>query len=170
MASVAMDAAKAASDGVLAPKALLRERGVDADEADLGRERGEAGSVIHAGEVWSACRGSACTPFGLALSGDAPHRSRAIRRLGAPFTVVTCSTSPDLTRSRERGTWVLPPREEISSMCYERYPQRRREADESHEMWHDFEHTRPVADPDAPPEVTDPERPDAQKEVAIAER
>ena len=55
-------------------------------------------------------------------------------------------------------------------MCYERYLRRRREADESHEMWHDFEQTRPVADPDGPPEVTEPERTDAQEEIAIAER
>jgi hypothetical protein len=55
-------------------------------------------------------------------------------------------------------------------MCHERYPRRRREADESHEMWHDFEQTRPVADADRPPEVTEPERTDAQEEIAIAER
>jgi hypothetical protein len=64
----------------------------------------------------------------------------------------------------------FPVREEVSSMCYERYLRRRREADESHEMWHDFEQTRPVADPDGPPEVTEPERTEAQEEIAIAER
>jgi hypothetical protein len=47
---------------------------------------------------------------------------------------------------------------------------RRREADESHEMWHDFKQTRPVAVPDAPPEVTEPERTEAHEEIAIAER
>ena len=55
-------------------------------------------------------------------------------------------------------------------MCYERYPRRRREADESHEMWQDFEQTCPVADPDAPLEVTEPERTEAQEQIAIAER
>ena len=55
-------------------------------------------------------------------------------------------------------------------MRYERYLRFRREADESHEMWHDFEQTRPVADADRPPEVTEPERTDAQEEIAIAER
>jgi hypothetical protein len=55
-------------------------------------------------------------------------------------------------------------------MCHERYLRRRREADESHEMWHDFEQPRRVADPDARPEVTEPERTEAQEEIAIAER
>jgi hypothetical protein len=55
-------------------------------------------------------------------------------------------------------------------MCYERYLRRRWEADESREIWHDFEQTLPVADPDEPPEVTEPERADAQEEIAIAER
>jgi hypothetical protein len=62
------------------------------------------------------------------------------------------------------------PREEVATMCHERYPRRRREADESHEMWHDFEQTRAVADADRPPEVTEPERTDVQEEIAIAER
>jgi hypothetical protein len=55
-------------------------------------------------------------------------------------------------------------------MCYERYLRRRREADESREIWHDFKQTRPVADPDGPPEVTEPEHTDAREEIAIAER
>ena len=62
-------------------------------------------------------------------------------------------------------------------MCYERYLRRRREADESHEMWHAFEQTRPrlqqtrpAADPDASPELTKPERTEAQQEIAIVER
>ena len=55
-------------------------------------------------------------------------------------------------------------------MCYERYLRRRREADESQEMWHDFEQTRPVAEPDEPPKVTEPEHTEAQEEIAIAER
>ena len=53
-------------------------------------------------------------------------------------------------------------------MCHERYLRHRREADEHREIWHDFEQTRPVADPDEPPEVTEPERTEAQQEIAIA--
>jgi hypothetical protein len=63
-----------------------------------------------------------------------------------------------------------PTREEVSSMCYERYLRRRREANESHDMWRDFEHAGPVADPDRPPEVTEPERTEAQEQIATAER
>jgi hypothetical protein len=55
-------------------------------------------------------------------------------------------------------------------MCYERYLRRRRETDESREMWNDFEQTRPAANPDASPELTKPERTEAQQEIAIAER
>ena len=55
-------------------------------------------------------------------------------------------------------------------MCYERYLRRRREADESQAMWHDFEQTRPVAEPDEPPKVTEPEHTEAQEEIAIGER
>jgi hypothetical protein len=55
-------------------------------------------------------------------------------------------------------------------MCYERHLRRRREEDESREIWHDFEQTRPVADPDRPPEVTEPEPTDVREEIAIAER
>ena len=55
-------------------------------------------------------------------------------------------------------------------MCYERHLRRRREADESREIWQDFEQTRPVADPARPPEVTEPERSDVREEIAIAER
>jgi predicted enzyme related to lactoylglutathione lyase len=36
----------------------------------LERVHGLGGSVIHAGEVWSVCRDSEGTPFGLALSAD----------------------------------------------------------------------------------------------------
>ena len=55
-------------------------------------------------------------------------------------------------------------------MCYERHVRRRREADESREIWHDFEKTRPVADPDLLPEATEPERTDVREEIATAER
>jgi hypothetical protein len=60
-------------------------------------------------------------------------------------------------------------REEVSSMCYERYLRRRREADESREIWRDFSETRPIDDPE-PPEVTEPERADASEEIATADR
>jgi hypothetical protein len=48
-------------------------------------------------------------------------------------------------------------------MCYERYMKRRRqEADESREIWHEFQRTTPISDPEPPevpgPEVTEPER------------
>jgi hypothetical protein len=95
---------------------------------------------------------------------------RAIPAIGARVTVITCPTVRDLTRSLERGIWAPHLEEEVSSMCYERYLRRRREADESHEMWHDFERTRPVVDPDGPPQVTEPERTEAQEEIAVAER
>ena len=36
-------------------------------------------------------------------------------------------------------------------MCHERWMQRRRtEADESRELWRDFDRTRPVTEPEAP--------------------
>ena len=54
-------------------------------------------------------------------------------------------------------------------MCYERYLRRRREADESHELWRDFAETRPVDDPQ-PREVTEPERAEAREEVGSADR
>ena len=62
-----------------------------------------------------------------------------------------------------------PSREEVSSMCYERYLRRRRETDESREMWRDFTETRPIDDPE-PPEVTEPEHAEAREEVTSAER
>jgi hypothetical protein len=71
-----------------------------------------------------------------------------------------------LTRSRERGTSGFP----TSRGGLERHLGRRREEDESREIWHDFEQTRPVADPDRPPEVTEPEPTDVREEIAIAER
>ena len=40
----------------------------------------------------------------------------------------------------------------------------------SRERWYDFEQTRPVADPERPPEVTEPERADVREEIAIAGR
>jgi hypothetical protein len=47
-------------------------------------------------------------------------------------------------------------------MCYERYERRRRrEADESRAMWHDFDRTTPISDPE-PREVTEPEVAEAE--------
>ena len=50
-------------------------------------------------------------------------------------------------------------------MCYERYLRRRREAEESQGMWQDFERTRPIADPEPPPDVTEPEPTEAHEEI-----
>jgi hypothetical protein len=54
-------------------------------------------------------------------------------------------------------------------MCYERYLRRRREADESREIWRDFVEARPIDDPE-PREVTEPERAEAPAELATADR
>ena len=52
-------------------------------------------------------------------------------------------------------------------MCYERYLRRpHKESEESHELWQDFERTRPVADPEPPAEVTDTERAETSAEMA----
>jgi hypothetical protein len=55
-------------------------------------------------------------------------------------------------------------------MCYERYWRRRRQAAESQSIWQDFEQTRPVAEPEPPPDVTTPEPTEAREEVAVPER
>jgi hypothetical protein len=57
-------------------------------------------------------------------------------------------------------------------MCHERYLRRRREADESREIWRDFESTQPVGDPEAPqPEAaTEQEATEASEAIAISER
>jgi hypothetical protein len=56
-------------------------------------------------------------------------------------------------------------------MCYERYLRRRRQADESQSIWPEFDQTRPIADPEPPPDVTAPEPTEAsEKEVALSER
>jgi hypothetical protein len=55
-------------------------------------------------------------------------------------------------------------------MCYERYLRRRREADESREIWQDFERTRPVGDPEPREEVTDPEPTEARETTGVTER
>jgi hypothetical protein len=55
-------------------------------------------------------------------------------------------------------------------MCHEYYLRRRREADESQEVWRDFERTRPVSDPEPTVEVTEPEPAEAREAVVTSER
>jgi hypothetical protein len=58
-------------------------------------------------------------------------------------------------------------------MCYGRYRQYRREADEeSRRIWADFERSTPVVDPgdDRDDEVPGPERTEASEEVATPDR
>ena len=65
----------------------------------------------------------------------------------------------------------IPLEEEVSSMCYERYPRRRREeSDESRELWEEFERTRPLAGPEPPAEVTEAESTETAEELASSER
>lgn len=57
-------------------------------------------------------------------------------------------------------------------MCYERYTRRRRqEAEQSREIWHEFESTTPISDP-APPEVREPEvtEPERAEQATPSER
>jgi hypothetical protein len=54
-------------------------------------------------------------------------------------------------------------------MCFEYYERRRREADESRQLWRDFERTEPVREPELPDEPT--ESPvEAREDVATVER
>ena len=55
-------------------------------------------------------------------------------------------------------------------MCHERWLRRHREADESQNLWQDFERTRPIADPDVPPDTSAPEPTEAQEEFTLPER
>ena len=55
-------------------------------------------------------------------------------------------------------------------MCYERWERRRREADESREMWRDFSRTTPVREPEPPDEVTEREPTEARETVTAPER
>ena len=59
-------------------------------------------------------------------------------------------------------------------MCHERHLWRRRreKAEQNHELWEDFERTRPIADPDPEPrtEVTEAEPAEAREEMTTAER
>ena len=55
-------------------------------------------------------------------------------------------------------------------MCHERYLRRRKEADESRELWQDFERTTPIADPEPRTEVTESEPTEAREELTTSER
>jgi hypothetical protein len=55
-------------------------------------------------------------------------------------------------------------------MCNERYLRRRREADESREMWQDFGRAEPIADPEPPDEVTERERTEAREAIGTPEQ
>jgi hypothetical protein len=55
-------------------------------------------------------------------------------------------------------------------MCHEWYERRRREADESREMWRDFGRTEPVRDPEARDEVTEGEPTEVREAVVAPER
>ena len=61
-------------------------------------------------------------------------------------------------------------REEVSSMCYERYQwRRRREEEESSEIWEEFERTTSISEPE-PREVTEPESAEPERATAISDR
>jgi hypothetical protein len=55
-------------------------------------------------------------------------------------------------------------------MCYERYLRRRREADESWEIWRDFERTRTVSDAEPREEAAEPEPSEVREAIAGTER
>jgi hypothetical protein len=55
-------------------------------------------------------------------------------------------------------------------MCNERYLRRRREADESREIWQDFMRTQPHEDPEPPVEVTEPEPTEVREAIATPEQ
>jgi hypothetical protein len=70
-----------------------------------------------------------------------------------------------------REEHVPPVREEVSTMCYERYLRRRQEDEESNAIWQDFERTRPISDPE-PREVDEPEpaEPERGEDLTASER
>jgi hypothetical protein len=55
-------------------------------------------------------------------------------------------------------------------MCYERYERRRREAEESREVWWDFARTTPVRDPEPRDDVSEAEPTEAREAVTSPER
>ena len=58
----------------------------------------------------------------------------------------------------------------FGGMCYERYLRRRREADESRDIWQEFERTQLVGDGEPPEEVTEPEPTEAREAIAGSQR
>jgi hypothetical protein len=56
-------------------------------------------------------------------------------------------------------------------MCHERWMRRReKEAEESREIWQDFERTTPIGEPQRPDERPEPERADAPEEPVTLDR
>ena len=55
-------------------------------------------------------------------------------------------------------------------MCYERYLRRHREADESREMWIDFERTEPADEPRPVADTTEPAPAEAPETAVTTER
>jgi hypothetical protein len=55
-------------------------------------------------------------------------------------------------------------------MCNERYLRRRREADESREIWQEFVRTEAVDDPEPPVEATEPEPSEVREAIGTPER
>jgi hypothetical protein len=55
-------------------------------------------------------------------------------------------------------------------MCHERYLRLRREADESREVWQDFERTQPVGDAPTPQAAAEPETAEERDAIAVSER
>jgi hypothetical protein len=64
-----------------------------------------------------------------------------------------------------------PVREEVSSMCYERYLRRRQEDEESRAIWQDFDRTRPISEPE-PGDVEEAEasEPERAEDLTASER
>ncbi len=56
-------------------------------------------------------------------------------------------------------------------MCYEHFDRRRRrEAEESRELWEEFERTQPIVDREPRAEVGEAERADVHEEITTPER
>ena len=55
-------------------------------------------------------------------------------------------------------------------MCHEWYERRRRDAEESREMWRDFERTRLIRDPEPVDEMSEEEPTEVREAVASPER
>jgi hypothetical protein len=55
-------------------------------------------------------------------------------------------------------------------MCNERYLRRRREADESREIWQEFVRTETIDDPEPPDEVTEAEPSEVREAIGTPER